>query len=60
VFLSTRVVVMAANPGRIETVIDVPFSYPRTPELRESPEFLHLLARTSQALRAVRKPEAAA
>jgi len=31
VFLSTRIVVLAANPGRIATVIDLPFSYPRFP-----------------------------
>jgi len=54
VFLSTRIVVLAANPGRVATVIDVPFAYPRGPELRETPEFLQLLAHTARALRAVR------
>lgn len=54
VFLSTRIVVLAANPGRVSTVIDVPFPYPRPPELRETPEFLQLLAATARALRAVR------
>jgi NitT/TauT family transport system ATP-binding protein len=54
VFLSTRIVVLSANPGRITEVITVPFAYPRTAELRESPEFLKLLAETSRALRAVR------
>ncbi len=54
VFLSTRVVVLAANPGRIVDIVDIPFSYPRTAELRETPEFLKLLAGTSRALRAVR------
>ena len=53
VFLSTRVVVLAANPGRIAGEIAVPFPYPRPPELREAPEFLRLLAVTSRALRAV-------
>jgi NitT/TauT family transport system ATP-binding protein len=53
VFLSTRVVVLAAGPGRIAREIAVPFSYPRPPELREAPEFLRLLAETSRALRAV-------
>ncbi len=52
-FLSTRVIVLSRNPGRIHTTIDVPFSYPRKPDLRESPEFLSLLAQTTRALRAV-------
>jgi NitT/TauT family transport system ATP-binding protein len=54
VFLSTRVVVLAANPGRIADVIEVPFAYPRTAELRETPEFLQLLAATALALRVAR------
>jgi NitT/TauT family transport system ATP-binding protein len=54
VFLSTRIVVLSANPGRMAEVIDVPFAYPRPPELRESPEFLQLLARTARSLRSVR------
>jgi NitT/TauT family transport system ATP-binding protein len=54
VFLSTRIVVLSANPGRIAEIIPVPFAYPRTAELRETPEFLKLLAATSRALRAVR------
>jgi NitT/TauT family transport system ATP-binding protein len=54
VFLSTRIVVLSANPGRITDVITVPFAYPRIAELRETPEFLKLLAETSRALRAVR------
>jgi NitT/TauT family transport system ATP-binding protein len=54
VFLSTRIVVLSANPGRVAQVIPVPFAYPRTAELRETPEFLKLLAETSHALRAVR------
>ena len=54
VYLSTRIVVLSANPGRIAQVINVPFAYPRPAELRETPEFLQLLAATSRALRAVR------
>jgi NitT/TauT family transport system ATP-binding protein len=54
VFLSTRIVVLSANPGRVHRVITVPFPYPRPPELRETPEFLQLLAETSRELRAVR------
>jgi NitT/TauT family transport system ATP-binding protein len=36
VFLSTRIVVLAPNPGRIHTDVPVDLPYPRTAELRES------------------------
>ncbi|GII84544.1 ATP-binding protein [Sphaerisporangium siamense] len=39
VYLANRVVVMAARPGRIYKVIDVDLPYPRTEEIRLSPEF---------------------
>ncbi len=39
VFLANRVIVMAARPGRIYRIIDVDLPYPRTDELRLSPEF---------------------
>lgn len=55
VFLSTRIVVLSANPGRLHRIIDVPFPYPRTPEVRESKAFLELLAETAHELRAVRR-----
>jgi NitT/TauT family transport system ATP-binding protein len=51
VFLSTRVIVLAANPGRVAATIEIPFPYPRTAALRETPEFLERLAETSRALR---------
>jgi NitT/TauT family transport system ATP-binding protein len=53
VFLSSRVIVLSANPGRVAAMIDVPFAYPRTAVMRETPEFLEKLAETSRALRAV-------
>jgi NitT/TauT family transport system ATP-binding protein len=53
VFLSTRVVVMSARPGRIVADIAVPFAYPRPPELRYRPEFAELAGRVSAALREV-------
>ncbi|WP_402462402.1 ABC transporter ATP-binding protein [Isoptericola aurantiacus] len=42
VFLANRVVVMAARPGRIYDVIDVDLPYPRTEDVRLSPEFAEL------------------
>jgi NitT/TauT family transport system ATP-binding protein len=51
VFLSTRVVVMSSRPGRVIADIDVPFAYPRPPELRYAPEFAALAAEVSLALR---------
>lgn len=51
VFMSTRVLVMSARPGRILASFDVPFAYPRKHELRFEPEFAVLSGRVSQALR---------
>ena len=51
VFLSTRVLVMSARPGRIVASYDVPFPYPREPELRFDPLFAKLSGEISHALR---------
>jgi NitT/TauT family transport system ATP-binding protein len=53
VFLSSRVIVLAANPGRIHETFTVPFGYPRTIETRQSDEFHHLVVEVSRALRSV-------
>ena len=39
VLLSDRVVVMAANPGRILEIIPIDLPRPRTLDTRETPEF---------------------
>jgi NitT/TauT family transport system ATP-binding protein len=51
VFLSTRVLVMSARPGRIVAEFPVPFEYPRSPDLRYDPEFARLTGDVSHALR---------
>jgi len=50
VYLSTRVVVMSARPGRIVAEVDVPFGYPRPPELRYDQAFTDITAAVSAAL----------
>lgn len=52
VFLSTRVLVMSARPGRIAAEFEVPFPFPRNHDIRYSPEFAELTGRVSAALRA--------
>jgi NitT/TauT family transport system ATP-binding protein len=51
VFLSQRVLVMSARPGRIVADIHVPFASPRRPELRTEAEFGHLIGEVSTCLR---------
>ncbi|WP_442790192.1 ABC transporter ATP-binding protein [Nocardia sp. CDC153] len=51
VFLASRVVVMAARPGRIHEVIDIDLPYPRTRDLRYDPAFTALAARVSASLK---------
>ena len=51
VFMSTRVLVMSARPGRILAEFEVPFEYPRSPELRFDPKFAKLSGEVSHALR---------
>ena len=51
VYLSNRVIVMSPRPGRILEVIDVPFPFPRAPELRATPEFARLTGDVTASLR---------
>jgi NitT/TauT family transport system ATP-binding protein len=51
VFMSTRVLVMSARPGRIVAEYDIPFEYPRKPELRFDPGFAKLSGEVSLSLR---------
>jgi NitT/TauT family transport system ATP-binding protein len=51
VFMSSRVVVMSARPGRIVGVFDIPLPYPRNDAIRFSPEFVEQCGILSAALR---------
>lgn len=51
VFMSTRVLVMSARPGKIVASYNVPFEYPRKPELRFDPDFAQLCGEVSASLR---------
>lgn len=51
VYLSTKVHVMSARPGRLVASFDVPFEYPRRPELRFDARFAELCGQVSRALR---------
>ena len=52
VFLSTRVVVMSARPGRITAVVPVDLPQPRTAETREEPRFFELVTEVREQLHA--------
>lgn len=50
VFLADRVAIMAAQPGRISQVVDVPFPRPRPAELMATPEFHRLADKVAEGL----------
>jgi NitT/TauT family transport system ATP-binding protein len=56
VFLSTRVVVMSARPGRISGIVEVDLPYPRTAHTREEPRFFALVTEVRERLAAGRLP----
>jgi NitT/TauT family transport system ATP-binding protein len=51
VYLSTRVVVMSARPGRIVGIVDVDLPQPRTIDTREEPHFAELIRDVRRLLR---------
>jgi len=51
VFLSTRVVVMSARPGRIVGIVHVDLPQPRSAETREDPRFFQLVTEVRARLR---------
>jgi NitT/TauT family transport system ATP-binding protein len=53
VFLSSRVVILAAHPGRVAHEIAIDLPWPRTAETRESEEFEEAVTHASRLLRGV-------
>jgi NitT/TauT family transport system ATP-binding protein len=53
VFLSTRIIVLAPNPGRIRAIFPVDLPGKRDSALRETPHFDELVTKVSRALREV-------
>ncbi|WP_221774054.1 ABC transporter ATP-binding protein [Novosphingobium flavum] len=53
IYLSNRVVVLAAKPGRVKKIIDIPFRHPRPelPELRGDPLFQDIRAEMWELIR---------
>jgi NitT/TauT family transport system ATP-binding protein len=51
VFLSTRVVVMSARPGRISRLIEIDLPQPRTVDTRETTRYFELVTQVREALR---------
>ena len=52
VYLSQRIVIMAARPGRVVAEIAVDEPYPRTDAFRATPRYSELCVRVSKALQA--------
>ena len=53
VFLSSRIVVLSANPGRVHRDMAVPLPYPRTAATRESLQFQSYVSEVTKVLHAV-------
>jgi NitT/TauT family transport system ATP-binding protein len=60
VFLSNRIFVLSANPGRLHREIRVDLPYPRTEDTRLSPAYQKLVAEVSMLLRSVERLTATA
>jgi len=57
VFLSNRIFVMSAHPGRIYREVPVALPYPRTEATRQSSDYQKLVADVSRILRSVERGE---
>jgi NitT/TauT family transport system ATP-binding protein len=50
-FLSTRVVVMATDPGRVREIIPVAITFPREASIKTTPEFIKIRAQVDKVVR---------
>ncbi len=50
VFLASRLLVMSKRPGRIVAEFQIPYGFPRRPEIRYEPEFASLAGEVAAAL----------
>jgi NitT/TauT family transport system ATP-binding protein len=53
-FLSDRVAVMSARPGRVTDDLTIDLAHPRTPDIEDTDEFFHVTTRLRSALSAGR------
>jgi NitT/TauT family transport system ATP-binding protein len=51
IFLSDRIYVMTARPGRIKAEIKVPLPRPRTPDMMDTPDFVALIRSIKKLIR---------
>jgi NitT/TauT family transport system ATP-binding protein len=51
IFLSDRIYVMTARPGRIKARVEVPLPRPRMPEMTYTPAFVELVQRLKALIR---------
>jgi NitT/TauT family transport system ATP-binding protein len=51
VFLTTRVLVMCARPGKIVAEFHVPFDYPRDPQIKYESEFTKIAGSVAEVLK---------
>ena len=58
VYLADRIIVLAADPGRIQEIIEVPLPHPRTPETVNDPRFAATRARLDALIHPVKCPRA--
>ena len=53
VFLGDRILLLSPRPGRIDTVVEVPFERPRPTSVQASPEFQAIVQRLRERLEAI-------
>jgi NitT/TauT family transport system ATP-binding protein len=53
VFLADRILLLSPRPGRIDTIVEVPFSRPRSVEIQGEPEFQDIVRQLRDRLEAI-------